>query len=173
MNSLQSFCYMITSATGDSNGQSAEDVTIDIGALQENYEYYYVKCISFGITSSTLSGASPYYHLVADNFAENGYFAGLNSNQCILGTLYTVVNIGCMPSGEGSHIIVKNMRQKRQIRFRLYAPDMTPVPAAQCPNGTYWSATLLFTPIMYFNLFYKFEVCQHNNYQYPLLNETL
>ena len=148
MNTLQSFTYTITSASGDIDGTSAEDVTIPIGPLKENYEYYYVQCTSFGITSTTLSGASPYYHLVADDLAENGYFAGLNNNQCNLGTLYTVVNIGCMASGEGAHIMVKNMRQRRQIRFRLYGPGMQPIPASQCPNGTYWSATLLFTPIV-------------------------
>ena len=148
MNTLQSFTYTITSASGDIDGLTAEDVTINIGPLRETYEYYYVSCTSFGITTNSLTGASAYYHLVADDLAENGYFAGLNNNQCILGTLYTTVNIGCMTSGEGSHIKVKNMRQKRQIRFRLYGPDMQPIDTAQCTDGTYWSATLLFTPIM-------------------------
>ena len=148
MNSQQSFTYTITSATNDPTGANAEDVTIDIGPLKENYEYYYVQCTAFGITASTLAAPRFYYHLVADNLTENGYFAGLKNNQCILGSLVTNANIGIMTSGEGSHILVKNMRQKRQIRFRLFGPDMLPIPAAQCPDGTYWSATLLFTPIM-------------------------
>ena len=89
-----------------------------------------------------------YYHLVADNLTENGYFSGLNSGQCILGTLTTNNNFGIMASGEGSHIIVKNMRQKRRIRFRLYGPDMKPIPSTETPIGNYWTCTLLFTPIL-------------------------
>ena len=79
MNTQQSFTYTITSATSDPTGATAEDVTINIGPLKVNYEYYYVQCTSFGSTASTLVGPRYYYHLVADNFAENGYFAGLNN----------------------------------------------------------------------------------------------
>ena len=74
MNTQQSFTYTITSATSDPTGASAEDVTINIGPLKENYEYYYVQCTSFGITASTLVGPRYYYHLVADNLSENGYW---------------------------------------------------------------------------------------------------
>jgi len=148
MNNFQSFTYTITSSSGDINGSTAEDVNIEIGPLKENYEYYYVECTSFCITGNTLFNPSQYFHLVADNLSENGYFSGLNNNQCILGSLNTNTNICLMTSGEGSHILVKNMRQKRNIRFRLYGPNMTPINASECTDGTYWSATLLFTPIM-------------------------
>ena len=38
MNTQQSFTYTITSATSDPTGASAEDVTINIGPLKENYD---------------------------------------------------------------------------------------------------------------------------------------
>ena len=84
---------------------------------------------------------------MADDLAENGYFSGLSSNQCILGTLTKGPN-GIMTSGEGSHIRIKNMRQRRNIRFRLYGPDMQPVDPTEFGAGCYWSCVLLFTPII-------------------------
>ncbi len=145
MNTFQTFTYSISSTQG--TGNLANDKIIDIGPLRENYDNYYVRCIGFSINSSTLTTPSGFYHLVADDLAENGYY-GLQSNQCILGTLSTGTNIGVMTTGEGSHVIVKNMRAKRQIRFRLYGPDLLPVPNAQIQATTFWTALLLFTPII-------------------------
>jgi len=145
MNNIHTFTYAISSHSG--TGALANDKIIDIGPLRENYDTYYVKCIGFTINGSTLLSASGFYHLVVDDWAENGYY-GLQSNQAIVATLNTVASIATMTTGEGSHFIVKNMRARRQIRFRLYTPQLTPVPNAQVQATTYWNALFLFTPII-------------------------
>jgi hypothetical protein len=145
MNTLQTFTYAISSVSGI--GALANDEIIDIGPLRENYDSYYVKCIAFTINGSTLLSPAGFYHLVADDWAENGYY-GLRSNQAILATLNTVASIASMTSGEGSHFIVKNMRVRRQIRFRLYLPTLLPVPNNQVQGTTQWNALFLFTPII-------------------------
>lgn len=145
MNTFQTFTYSISSTQGE--GTLANDKIINIGPLRENYENYYVKCIGFSINSATLISPSGFYHLVVEDFAENGYY-GLQSNQAILGTLSTGTNIGVMTTGEGSHFLVKNMRSRRQIRFRLYGPDLQPVPDGEIRDTTFWTALLLFTPIV-------------------------
>jgi hypothetical protein len=144
MNTINTFTYTISSTQG--TGTLCNNTIINIGPLRENYDNYYVQCVGFSINSTSLVSPSGYYHLVCDDFAENGYY-GLKNNQCILGTLSTSVNIGTMTTGEGSHFMVKNMRSQRQIRFSLYGADMLPVPDGELQNTTYWCAMLLFTPI--------------------------
>lgn len=150
MINLQSFTYTLSSGEGE--GTLANDLTFELLPLKENYDVYMVQCTNFAITTSNLVTPEPYYHLVADDFAENGYFIGLNNNQCILGTLNTSNNVATMTHGEGSVFIVKNMRGRRRVRFRLYTPSLQVVPDAQLLPASgrvvYWTATLLFTPII-------------------------
>jgi hypothetical protein len=146
MNTQQSFTYTISSSQGI--GTLCNDLYFDLRPLKENFENYYVQCTGFVITSSLLVNANSYYNVVVDNLAENGYFAGLLSNQAILASISTTPNVGVLTSGEGSHFIVKNMRMNRRIRIRLYAPNMTVVANGQVPVGCYWILSLLFTPII-------------------------
>lgn len=53
-----------------------------------------------------------------------------------------------MNSGEGAHFIVKNLRQKRRIRFRLYNDVMVPENGTYTTATTNWSCVLLFKPII-------------------------
>lgn len=146
MNTQQSFTYTISSTQGI--GTLCNDLYFDLQPLKENFDTYYVQCTGFVITCGTLVAASSYYNVIVDDLAENGYFAGLQSNQAILTSINTSTNVGVLTSGEGTHFIVKNMRMRRRIRIRLYTPAMVIVPNTQVPAGNYWILSLLFTPII-------------------------
>lgn len=146
MNTQQSFTYTISSTQGI--GTLCNDLYFDLQPLKENFDTYYVQCTGFVITCATLVTPSSYYNVIVDDLAENGYFAGLQSNQAILTSINSSVNVGVLTSGEGTHFIVKNMRMRRRIRIRLYTPAMVIVPNTQVPAGNYWILSLLFTPII-------------------------
>ena len=149
MENMHSFTYTISSANATSG--NAEDCYINLRPLPYNYEYYNVQCTGFIMNCESMDQATMpnYVHLVADDLAENGYYQGFDSNQCIVSYLLTDANISQMTSGEGSIFRVKNMRQQRRIRFRLYAPDLTPLSGVvDDSDTTYWCISLLFSPVI-------------------------
>jgi hypothetical protein len=147
MNNSKSFMYTINSTNRFNVFDESNDCTIQIGPISTNYKRWYVQCTNFIITASILSDDAPdYIHLVADDWALDGHSTGLLSNQIILGTLQTNINIGSMVSGNGAHFIVPYLDIAKLVRFRLYAPDMTPL-ADEITSFSEWTITLLITPI--------------------------
>lgn len=151
MQNTQSFTYVISSANAVSG--DAENCYIDLDPLPQNYEWYSVQCTGFIMNCESLAVGHPQYVLlVADDLAEDGYYQGFDSNQCVLSYLNTDDTISQMTSGEGSLFKVKNFRQKRRIHFSLYEPDLTPMAGVVDDSATtYWCISLLFTPILELN----------------------
>jgi hypothetical protein len=146
------FTYFITSVNNVSGGE-CNDCLIDLGPIGENYDSYYCRCIAFNMNVDTLVANGPtLYYLVADDLAENGYnthAAGtesLTNRQCVLGWMTNDTD-GSMNTGEGAHFIIKNLRQKRRIRFRLYNEQFIPADGTYVQAATVWSCVLLLKPI--------------------------
>lgn len=157
--------YFISSVNRTSDSSGAYNCFIELGPLGENYDNFYCKCISLNMNVNTLQANHPVtYILVADDLAENGYktYGGTNNlsnNQIPLGWINTDNTNAIMQSGEGSQFKVKNLRQKRKIRFRFCDEQLVfegehedPVTAGLF-NYTYfdadteWNCVLLLQPI--------------------------
>ena len=112
---MNPFTYTITSAN---LGSSAHDVKLDVGPFYGECEEYQLQCTLFLINATKITTPSEFVLVVIDDWAENGYCQGFGSNQ--------VVVCSFRPSIQKNQILnestftVKNMRQKRQIRFRFY-----------------------------------------------------
>jgi hypothetical protein len=147
MNNVNSFMYTISSTNRSNFLDECNDCTLIIGPIYSNSSKWYVQCSTFLITANLLTDPPEFVHLVADDWSINGVSIGLSSNQLIIGTLQTNINIAAMVSGNGYHFIVENMTTPQAIRFRLYNPDLSPVSDDVTSLGSEWSISLLFTPI--------------------------
>lgn len=152
-NPYNTFTYFISSANRVT-GTECNDCEIEIGPIGDNYDEYYVQCVAFCMNVNTLVAGGPtIYYLVADDLAENGYksyLAGTNNltnRQIVLGWLTNNPTSGIMNSGEGAHFIIKNLRQKRRIRFRLYNDLLQPEDGTYTQATTNWSCVLLLKPL--------------------------
>ena len=140
---MNSFTYNITSVT---NLQDfANDVTLDVGPFYGEYTEYEMKCTNFLIAATEITNISEYALLVVDNWAENGYSQGLESNQLIVCSFRT--NIAKNRILDESIFTVKNMRQKRSVRFRFYDNFLKPLPDTISGVLATWVLTFIVTPI--------------------------
>ena len=154
--SYNTFTYFISSINRVS-GTECHDCEIEIGPVSENYDSYYCECISFNMEISTILqsiNAWDTYYLVADRLAENGYntraagTTSLQSDQFILGSITVEpANHSYLRSDTRTKFIIKNLRQKRRIRFRLYGSNLQPENGVYTQPDTDWSCVLLLTPI--------------------------
>lgn len=141
------FTYVISSANA-TVGQ-ANDCYINVGGIGNEFDQFQVQCIAFNITGTNLAvDIDNYCNLVVSNFSENGYF-GIGGSECILATISTNDNISQLTSGAATVFKVKNMHTVRNLRFRLFGPNLQPWALNRINNGstTYWMITLLFTQL--------------------------
>ena len=143
---MNPFTYTITSAN---TGLSAHDVKLDVGPFYGECEEYQLQCTLFLINATKITALSEFVLVVCDDWAENGYCQGLGSNQLVVASF--------RPSIQKNQILnestftVKNMRQKRPVRFRFYNNLLQPL-----SNNTIdstidvlctWQMTFIVTPI--------------------------
>ena len=152
MHEHNTITYFVSSVNRVS-GTECNDCDIIIGPVSENYDSYFCECVSFHINVTSLAANHPdTYYLVADGLAENGYKThapgtnSLKSDQIVLGWSNNDPN-NTFSSKSGSKFIIKNLRQRRQIRFRLYNGQLQPEDGTYTQATTNWSCILLLTPI--------------------------
>jgi hypothetical protein len=153
MNDHNNITYFISSVNRISG--DAWNCEIELGPVGENFDNFYCKCIGFNMNANTLQAGHPInYILVAENLSENGYKtyqAGTNNlenNEMPIAWLNTDNANSIMQSGEGSQFVIKNLRQKRRIRFTFRDENLT-IEDGTYFNGSHiteWSCILLLHP---------------------------
>ena len=140
---MNPFTYTISSTTNLVD--FANDVTLDVGPFYGEYTEYELKCTNFLLTASEITNMSEYALLVVDDWAENGYCQGLGSNQLIVCSFRT--NIAKNQILNESIFTVKNMRQRRTVRFRFYDNMLKALPNTVSGVLATWLLTFIVTPI--------------------------
>ena len=142
---METFTYVITNAGINTDSVYAQ-WNMRLNGLPTNQKFY-CKVIDFVINSASLAGAiSSYVSLGCRGFEDNV----VNGNY----GFSTMCNVSCdttvcqLFSGEGSRFICPNFNSK-MFEFFLVAPDLMKVASnlVDSTTTTYWSLTLLMTPI--------------------------
>ena len=117
-----SFTYTITSVNAIGN---ANDCYITLPTINDNHNSYFVDVINFKINADTIqSGQHRYINLYAYNWAENGYSGYYKYTDRVLVAAPYIKNENNPNffAGNGSVFKISNMKQQRQIRFKMYYP---------------------------------------------------
>ena len=141
---METFTYVITNAGVTTDSVYAQ-WNMRLNGLPSNQKFY-CKVIDFVINSASLApGISSYVTLGCRGFEDNIVNGYGWSPMCNVSTDSTVCQLF---SGEGSRFICPNFNSKI-IEFFLVDPDLMKTDAADVDSGTttYWSITLLITPI--------------------------
>ena len=161
MSQFQSFTYIISSNDRtNSTGTNTNTYDIDFGGFYSNCNDYYIEILNVLFSENTLQSNSMLF-LVANDLADVGYFcpASMNSSKnsglvkpTIIGLVPLLANIDMFNSGSGGiSFVVKNIRIKRRIRFKIILQDYTDAISGTDINiagaETKWYVTMRVTPI--------------------------
>ena len=161
MSHFNSFTYIISSSDRtNSIGTNTNTYDIDFGGFNSNCNDYSIEILNVLLSENTLQ-ANSMLILVANDLADIGYFcpASLNSSKnaglvrpTIIGLIPLLANIDMFNSGSGGiSFIVKNIRIKRRIRFKILLQDYTDAVSGTDINvggfETKWYITMRVSPI--------------------------
>ena len=161
MSQFHSFTYIISSSDRtNSIGTNTNTYDIDFGGFNSNCNDYSIEILNVLLSENTLQ-ANSMLILVANDLADIGYFctASLNSSKnsglvkpTIIGFVPLLANIDMFNSGSGGiSFVVKNIRIKRRIRFKILKQDYTDAIDGTDINiagaETKWYITMRVTPI--------------------------
>lgn len=144
----KSFIYTISSTEKINNQFDRYD--INIGGFNSSYNNYKCEVLSLILDENYLQ-TNGYLLLVADNFAQDGYFcrSKLPSTETIVS--HVAINPNITPSSGGNIFPMSNLRTTRMVTFRFLLPNLTPTVDEVDLNIneeiTFWLLTLKMTEI--------------------------
>ena len=161
MSQFHSFTYVISSSDRtNSIGTNTNTYDIDFGGFNSNCNDYSIEILNVLLSENTLQ-ANSMLILVANDLADIGYFcpASLTSSKnatlvrpTIIGLIPLIAGIDMFNSGSGGiSFVVKNVRIKRRIRFKILLQDFTDAVSGTDINiggfETKWYITMRVSPI--------------------------
>ena len=161
MSKFNSFTYIISSNDRvNSVGTNTNTYDIDFGGFHSNCNDYHIEILNVLLSENTLQSNSMLL-LVANDLADIGYFCPASFNPSknagivrptIIGLVPLLANIDMFNSGSGGiSFVVKNIRVKRRIRFKILKQDYTDAIDGTDINvggfETKWYVTMRVTPI--------------------------
>ena len=161
MSHFHSFTYIISSSDRtNSIGTNTNTYDIDFGGFNSNCNDYSIEILNVLLSENTLQ-ANSMLILVANDLADIGYFCPMSLTSTknaglvrptIIGLVPLLAGIDMFNSGSGGiSFVVKNVRIKRRIRFKILLQDFTDAVSGTDINvsgfETKWYVTMRVTPI--------------------------